>query len=128
MPKVKIIKEYTNTYLEYDDYESKSVFYPYTEDWEEVDQDTIDKLKGKLYLANMKRRLDKDGHFRLIEYSEEYTPKLIFKLASEWLKEQEAIAEKERQKREAAKKKKEEQALERKRKQFERLKKELDEQ
>ena len=127
MPKVKIIKEYT-TYYDYDDYSSTSVLYPYTEDWEEVDQETIDKLKSSMYKANMKRDINKDGHFRLVEYSEEYTPELIFKLASEWLKEQEAIAEKERLKNEAAKKKREEQALERKRKQLEKLKKELDEQ
>lgn len=128
MPKVKIIKEYTRTYLDYDDYSSMSVLYPCTEDWEEVDQDTIDKLKSQLYRANMRRDMNKEGHFHLIEYSEEYTPELIFKLASEWLKEQEVKTEKERLKREADKKKKEEQALERKRKQLEKLKKELDEQ
>lgn len=121
MRKVKIIKStYADNYYE----SGTSIFYPCTEDWEEVDDNEYEEIKEAIYHANSKRT---DNHwFILIEYSEDVKLE-AFKKAADFVeaqrKEKEAI-----EKRKAdAKKKREEKALERKRKQLERLKRELEE-
>jgi hypothetical protein len=119
--KVKIIK--TSSYI-YDNYEARNSLWPVTADWEVVDDKTRAEMADAIRYANGKI---KDGSvYTLLEYSEDDSTKNeVFKLASDFIKRQKRDREKEETRKAEAKRKRDDSALARKKKQLEKLQKEL---
>jgi hypothetical protein len=119
--KVKIIK--TSSYI-YDDYEGRNTLWPVTADWELVDRETRAEMVDAIRYANSR---SKDGSvYTLLEYSEDDSTKNeVFKLASDFLVSQKRDREKAETRKVEAKRKRDDSALARKKKQLEKLQKEL---
>jgi hypothetical protein len=119
--KVKIIK--TSSYIYYDRSDG-SVLWPVTADWEVVDGKTRVEMIDAVSYANSK---SKDGYvYTLLEYSEDDSTKNeVFKLASDFIESQKRDREKEETRKVEAKRKRDDSALARKKKQLEKLQKEL---
>jgi hypothetical protein len=122
MKKVKIIKVYNRDCY---DCGGDQVFAPATTDWEEVEDNQLWNLKQAVNLANWSDR-NKDFNYVLVEYAEN-TIEEVEKLASDWLRKEEAKKLAQEKKRAEEKAKREAKATERKLKQLERLKKEFGE-
>jgi hypothetical protein len=119
--KVKIVK--TSSYC-YDYGDNIDLIYPVSADWETVSEKTRAQMIDAIRYANI---LSSDGSFFiLVEYSvDDATKNQVFALASDFLKKQTRDKEKEEARKEQAKRKREETALTRKKKQLEKLQKEL---
>lgn len=121
--KVKILRS-ESIIDSYDDYYTRSVFYPVSGDWDEVTAQEREKIREAIRYANSKR--NRDGYYFMVEYSEDFTDE-VFASAQDFLEKQRKAQEREERRKEEERRKKEERALERKRKQLEKLKKELGE-
>lgn len=119
--KIKIIKIYDD-YDSYRDY-ANSIFYPVTEDWEEVTQQKISEIRDAIQYANSDYK-NVDGRYVLIEYGDSLTAE-VFKKASDFKIKMQKQKEKEARIQAEAKAKRDEKALSRKIRQLEKLKKEL---
>jgi hypothetical protein len=106
----------------YDDYYTRSVFYPVAGDWQEVTAEEREQIREAVRYANRKT----DASYVLIEYNEN-TLDEMFADAKDFMDKIRKIEKREQERREAERLKREEKAQERKRKQLEKLKKELGE-
>lgn len=120
MRKVKILKVDASVY--YDDCEPRQLFYPVVEDWDEVTDEEYEEIRQAVYIANY--NYNREYKYLLIEYTEE-TMHEMFKSAKTFTEKMKKEEQKRLRAAEEAKKRREEKALERKRKQLEKLKKEL---
>ena len=124
MHKVKVLRfecSHLNISEMDDVYSDSFVFYPATSDWDEVDDDMLERLRTAVYQAN-----NGNNNYVLVLYSET-TQSEMFKDAKAFIDAQEKIKAKIVADALARKIKSEASATEKKRKQLERLKKELGE-
>jgi len=121
--KVKILRS-ESIVDSYDDYYTRSVFYPVSGDWDEVTAEEREKIREAIRYANSKR--NRDGHYFMVEYSEDFHDE-VFAGARDFLDKQRKAQEREEKRKKEEARKKAERAQERKRKQLERLKQELGE-
>ena len=120
MMKVKVIQVHYNECYECG---GNYVFYPHTGDWEEIEEKDLGKLQDAIGKANaVKGRYDPT--LILVRYVEDSVTE-VFNKASEFVAWQKKQEEKKEKAARLAKEKREKSALERKRKQLEKLKKEL---
>lgn len=107
----------------YDDYYTRSVFYPVAGDWQEVTAEERERIREAISYANRKVGT---GFYFLIEYNEN-TLDEMFADAKEFADKMRKVQEKEEARRAEEKRKRDEKSAERKRKQLEKLKRELGE-
>jgi hypothetical protein len=106
----------------YDDYYTRSVFYPVAGDWQEVTAEEREQIREAIRYANRKT----NASYVLIEYNEN-TVDEMFADAKDFMDKMRQAEKREQARREEEKRKREEKSQERKRKQLEKLKKELGE-
>lgn len=120
--KVKVIKSSANIGSDY--YDDYARLYPVSTDWEEVTLEEANEIQDAVRYANMNNK--SSDYYIFLEYNEDVVDE-VFKLASQFktdLLYKKALEEKRAA---DAKAKRDAQAQERKRKQLEKLKKELGE-
>jgi hypothetical protein len=124
--KIKIIKSSCSIYGNHNYNDEQVVLSPVTDDWETVDIKTRNEMSLAITYANTKSL---DGSmYILLEYSlDDETKNEVFKLASDFMEKQKRDKAKDANRRAEAKRKREDSALSRKKKQLEKLKKELGE-
>lgn len=119
--KVKVIR--SDTYIDsYDDYYTRSVFYPVAGDWQEVTVEEREQIREAINYANRKSSTS----YILIEYNEN-TLDEMFADAKDFMDKMRKAEKREQEQLKKLKREREEKAKERKRKQLEKLKKELGE-
>jgi ElaB/YqjD/DUF883 family membrane-anchored ribosome-binding protein len=125
MPKIRVFKSHYHYASSYD--EGFNTISHGVADWCELTDEELQKLNQAIRWANTHKKQSRSNTtFFVIEQCEnDFTD--LYKDAKEMLKCYEESILRDKQKAEALKKKKEESALERKRKQLEKLKKELGE-
>lgn len=118
--KVKIIS--CESYLyDWHEYENRNVFFPITSDWEEVDENEKQEIEEAIRYANS---LQSKKKYYLIEYYDGIKTE-VFEKASQFKKQLNKRKQDEEKRKAEAKLKKEASALNRKKKQLEKLKREL---
>jgi len=122
MFKVKILKASTHAY---DWYDSRAMFYPAAGDWQLVNAKEKRRIESAIQLANSSNK--SSSQYIMIEYYEHDDDLLeeIYENASAFAASVEDRNRKDEQRKEVAKRQKEERSLARKKKQLEKLKKEL---
>lgn len=106
----------------YDDYYTRSIFFPASGDWEEMNNQEYMDLQEAVRYANMQSR---DGsYYFTIEYTENMIED-VFQSASDFKRKMREREKKENERKEAERRRRDEKAKERKRKQLEKLKREL---
>ena len=120
--KVKVLR--SETRYGYDDYDSQCHLYPVSIDWEEVTATRREEIRQAIYNANQMNR--SSGYYLMVEYNED-TMTEMFAVASAFAEKIRKEKEKAEQAKAADKAKRDAKAAERKRKQFEKLKRELGE-
>ena len=120
--KVKVLR--SDTSYSYDDYDSRNLLYPVSMDWEEVTATRREEIRQAIYDANQMRR--NGGYYFMVEYNEE-TMNELFADASAFADKVRKEREREIKRKADAARVKDEKAVERKRKQLEKLKREFGE-
>lgn len=124
--KVKVIK--SSHYIEgYGGYEDNAfnILYPVSTDWEEVIPIEREEIAEAVRYANHQRTQNGE-HYVMLEYNDDIRNE-VFDLASKFKEKMEKEKARDEARKEEAARKRLEKAEERKRKQFEKLKKELGE-
>jgi hypothetical protein len=123
--KVKIMRS-AQVIDTYDDYYTRSVFYPVSGDWDEVDEQERVKLFEAIAYANSQPGNRDKGQYFLVEYSDDFKEE-VFADAHDFLEKQRKAQERDEKRKAEEKARRDAKAQERKRKQLEKLKRELGE-
>lgn len=125
MPKVKVLKLYSIYSTDCYEYSNENILSPATQDWEEISDEKLSELQDALYAINYQTIGRNNFRYVLVTYSETSVEE-VFKSYDGLMATLKRVQEERDKKKEAEKAKRAEKALERKRKQLEKLKRELE--